>query len=116
MSKSSIKDLFNDLLNETKGFKYQVTLKVSLKKYKPNGEIEFTLVYFDSIKTVINHKFSVENAFQEILMLFKKFCTGLITGLMKDLAELLNQSSLNTVTFQLIDHYQEVLMCNCLLN
>ena len=27
-SKSSIKDLFNDLLDETKGFKYQITLKV----------------------------------------------------------------------------------------
>ena len=26
-SKSSIKDLFSDLLNETKGFKYQITLK-----------------------------------------------------------------------------------------
>ena len=38
-SKSSIKDLFSDLLNETKGFKYQITLKVMLKKYKPNGEI-----------------------------------------------------------------------------
>ena len=34
-SKSSIKDLFSDLLNETKGFKYQITLKVMLKKYKP---------------------------------------------------------------------------------
>ena len=31
-SKSSIKDLFNDLLNETKGFKYQITIKVLLKK------------------------------------------------------------------------------------
>ena len=31
-SKSSIKDLFNDLLNETKGFKYQITAKVLLKK------------------------------------------------------------------------------------
>ena len=41
-SKSSIKDLFNDLLNETKGFKYQITVKVLLKKYKPNEEIEFT--------------------------------------------------------------------------
>ena len=30
-SKSSIKDLFSDLLNETKGFKYQITLKVTLK-------------------------------------------------------------------------------------
>ena len=67
-SKSSIKDLFSDLLNETKGFKYQITLKVMLKKYKPNGEIEFRPVYFNSTtKTVINHKFSLENAFQEIL-------------------------------------------------
>ena len=31
-SKSSIKDLFRDLLNETKGFKYRITLKVMLKK------------------------------------------------------------------------------------
>ena len=31
--KSSIKDLFNDLLNETKGFKYQIIVKVLLKKY-----------------------------------------------------------------------------------
>ena len=30
-SKSSIKDLFNDLLNETKDFKYQITDKVLLK-------------------------------------------------------------------------------------
>ena len=30
-SKSSIKDLLSDLLNETKGFKYQITLKVMLK-------------------------------------------------------------------------------------
>ena len=30
-SKSSIKDLFNDLLNETKGFKYQITVKVLFK-------------------------------------------------------------------------------------
>ena len=34
-SKTSIKDLFEDLLDETKGFKYQITLKVVLKKYKP---------------------------------------------------------------------------------
>ena len=31
-STSSIKHLFSDLLNETKGFKYQITLKVMLKK------------------------------------------------------------------------------------
>ena len=31
-SKSSIKDFFSDLLNQIKGFKYQITLKVMLKK------------------------------------------------------------------------------------
>ena len=30
-SKSSIKDLLSNLLNETKGFKYQITVKVLLK-------------------------------------------------------------------------------------
>ena len=67
-SKSSITDLFSDLLNETKGFKYQITVKVLLKKYKLNGEIEFAPVYFNSTtKTVINHRFRLENSFQEIL-------------------------------------------------
>ena len=31
-SKLSIRELFSDLLNETKGFKYQITEKVLLKK------------------------------------------------------------------------------------
>ena len=31
-SKSSINDFFSDLLNETKGFTYQITVKVLLKK------------------------------------------------------------------------------------
>ena len=67
-SKLSIKNLFSDLLNETKGFKYQITVKVLLKKYKLNGEIEFAPVYFNSVtKTVINHRFRLESSFQEIL-------------------------------------------------
>ena len=66
-SEPSIKYLFNNLLDETNGFKYQKRLKVILKKYKPNGETEFRAVYFNStIKMVTNHKSSLENAFQEI--------------------------------------------------
>ena len=52
-STSSIKDFISDLLNETKGFKYQITLKVTLKKYKPKGSIEVrpeTSNVFKSIK------------------------------------------------------------------
>ena len=57
-NKSSIKDLFTNLLNETKRFKYQITLKVLLKRYKLNEEIEFAPVYFNSLtKAVINHRF-----------------------------------------------------------
>ena len=68
-SKSSIKDLFSDLLNETKGFKNQITVKVLLKIYKLNEEIEFAPVYFNSVtKTVINHRFKIE-------MLSKEFYT-----------------------------------------
>ena len=59
--------MFIDLLNETKGFKYQITLKIMLKKFK-STEIEFAPVCFSSTaKTVINHKFSLDKSFQEIL-------------------------------------------------
>ena len=45
-SKASTKDLLSNLLNETKCFKYQITVKVFIKKCKLNGENEFALVYF----------------------------------------------------------------------
>ena len=47
-SKLSAKNLFKDLLDEIKGFKYQITLKLLLRKHKENGGIEFTPVYFSS--------------------------------------------------------------------
>ena len=63
--------MFRDLLNKTKvSFKYQITLKAILKKYKLGGEIEFRPFYFNATtKTVINHKFRLENYFREILYL-----------------------------------------------
>ena len=68
-SKSSIRDLFKDLLDEIKGFKYQITAKVLLRKHKENGGIEFAPVYFNSAtKTVINSdKYILDKSFQEIL-------------------------------------------------
>ena len=69
-SKLNIKNLFNDLLNELKGFKYQITVEVLLKKYDLNGEIEFRPVYFNSVtKTVTNYMFRLEKSFQEILFI-----------------------------------------------
>ena len=60
--------MLNDLLNELKGFKYQITVEVFFKKYKLNGEIEFKPVYFNSVtKTVTNHIFRLEKSFEKIL-------------------------------------------------
>ena len=51
-----------------KGFKYQITVKVLLKKHKQNGDIEFAPVYFNSVtKTVINFKYDLSKSFQEVL-------------------------------------------------
>ena len=36
-SKSSIKEFFNDLLDETIGFKYQMILKLNFKKIQAKG-------------------------------------------------------------------------------
>ena len=47
-SKSSIKNLLNDLFNETRGFKYQNTVKVLLKKLSPmekSNLIQFILIH-----------------------------------------------------------------------
>ena len=67
-SKSSIRDLFRDVLDEMKGFKYQTTVTVLLSKVKINGSIEHSPVCFNSAtKTVINSEFSIDISFQEIL-------------------------------------------------
>ena len=67
-SKSSIKDLFKDLLNEMEGFKYQITVKVLLCKYEGSGDKEFAPVYFNfATRTVINSEYNLDISFQEIL-------------------------------------------------
>ena len=66
--KSSIKDLFQDLLDQIEGFKYQITVNVLLRKHRENGDIEFAPVYFNSTtKTVNNSKYDLDKYFQEIL-------------------------------------------------
>ena len=52
------------------GFKYQITVNISLSKEKINGDTEYSSVYFNSIaKTVINLDFNLNKP-------LKKFCTG----------------------------------------
>ena len=67
-SKYSIRYLYQDLLNEMKGFKYQITLNTLLSKEKLDKSIEYSLVHFNSTtKTVINCEFNLDKFFQEIL-------------------------------------------------
>ena len=51
-----------------KGFKYQITLKVLLSKYKRNGDKEFAPVYFNSsTETVIKSEYMLDKSSQETL-------------------------------------------------
>ena len=60
--------MFKDLLDKSKGSKYQITVKVLLTKHKGNEDIELTPVYFNSTtKTVINFKYMLNKCFPEIL-------------------------------------------------
>ena len=108
-SKLSFKNLFNDLLNELKDFKYQITVEALLKKYKYNGETELRPVYFNSVtKTVTNHIFKLEKPFEETLcMIDVRINNG---------SDWIIELNLNTLIFQLKDHYQEVLIWIYLLN
>ena len=97
-------------MNETKGFKYKITVKVLLKKYNSNEEIEFASVYFNSVtKTVINHRFRLENFFQEMLYMTDVW----INKGSGWKVELIESQYINMST---LDRYQEVLLWTYLLN
>ena len=65
LSKTSIEDLFKDLLDEIKGFKYQITVNILLSKNKDYGHMEFAPAYFNSTtKTVTNSEHDLEKSFQ----------------------------------------------------
>ena len=69
-SKKRITELFGKLLSEMKGFKYQITLFVTLKNGKLDGTVEYAAVYLNSfVKTVINYDFddSIDKSISEIL-------------------------------------------------
>ena len=69
VSKSSIEDVFKDLLDEIKSFKYQITVAVLLSKIKTYGSIEYSPVYFNSTTKAVNNsdEFGLDESFQEIL-------------------------------------------------
>ena len=55
VSKNSVKNLFDELLREKKGFKYIISVKILLEKQIDDNEFDPKTLYFNSlIKTVIN--------------------------------------------------------------
>ena len=80
--------MFNDFLDETKGFNCQITVKILFKKIQKHWNWIFFSLFYSITKTVTNHKFNLD-----------KFYTELISGLMKVGVGLLNLSSLTTLIF-----------------
>ena len=63
---------------ELKGFKYQITLAVSLSKVKKSGEVKYSPVYFHSFtKTVTDsNKFKLNQSFHEIIYRLEKWISN----------------------------------------
>ena len=67
MSKNNIKILFDELLREKRGFKYIISVNITLKKRINDNELEPRTFYFNSlIKNVINRRY-LSDSFEEIL-------------------------------------------------
>ena len=70
VSKNSMKNLFDELLREKRGFKYVLSTKIILKKRINDNEHKYSTVYFNSlVKTVINRRYHLNDSFEEILNL-----------------------------------------------
>ena len=69
-TKNSIKTLFDELLSEKRGFKYIVSVKITLKKRINDNEFDSKTLYFNSLtKRVINRRYHLNDSFEEILNL-----------------------------------------------
>ena len=70
VSKNSTKNLFHELLREKRGFKYIISVKITLKKRINENEYDPKTLYFNSlIKAVINWRYHLNESFEEILNL-----------------------------------------------
>ena len=66
VSKISLKNLFDELLREKRGFKNKITLKKRIN----DNEFDPGTLYFNSLmKTVINQRYHWNDSFEEILNL-----------------------------------------------
>ena len=68
--KNSVNNLFDELLRGKRGFKYIISVKITLKRRINDNEFDPKTLYFNSlIKTVINRRYHLNDSFEEILNL-----------------------------------------------
>ena len=66
VSKNSIKNLFDELLREKRGFKYIISVKITLKKRINDNEFIPRTVCFNSlVKTVINRRYHLNDSLKK---------------------------------------------------
>ena len=66
MSKNSIKNLFDELLREKRGFKYIISVKITLKKQINDNEFDPGTLYFNSlVKRVINRRYHLNDSLKK---------------------------------------------------
>ena len=60
VSKNIIKNLFDELLREKRGFKYMISVKITLKKRINDNEFDPKTLHFNSkVKKVINQRYHI---------------------------------------------------------
>ena len=68
VSKNSIKNLFDELLREKRGFKYIIEVKITPKNRINDNKFVPKTLYFKSLnKTVTNQRYRLNYSFEEIL-------------------------------------------------
>ena len=60
--------MFDELLREKRGFKYIISVTITLKKRINDNEFDPKTAYFNSlVKTVINRRYRLNDSFEDIL-------------------------------------------------
>ena len=109
VSKNSIKSLFDELLREERGFKYIISVKITLKKWINDNEIDPRTLYFNSlVKTVINRRYHLNDSFEEILNLLDIWVNDGSGWIIKKVEWLyINVTIMNHYQVVIIFHYQK---------
>ena len=70
VSENNIKKLYDELLRDKRGFKYIISVKITLKKRINDNDFDPKKLHFNLIvKTVINRRYSLNDSFEEMLNL-----------------------------------------------